>query len=154
MDARVRQNVSRISISLQEKILHELDKMVEECGFESRSQAISEMINRQVAEHKTQLDESVMVGTINLVYDHSVPGLQKKLTDLQHKYIDEVISSLNVNLMDAQTLGVILVQGPAKKLKMIADRMASCKGVSTGQLLMSAAIMPPIHPLPGSKSKL
>lgn len=153
MDARVRQNVSRISISLQEKILHELDKMVEECGFESRSQAISEMINRQVAEHKTQLDESVMVGTINLVYDYSVRGLQKKLTDLQHKYIDEVISSLNVNLVDAQTLGVILVQGPAKKLKMIADKMASCKGVSTGQLLMSAAIMPPIHPLPGNKPK-
>jgi CopG family nickel-responsive transcriptional regulator len=122
--------------------------MVEECGFESRSQAISEMINRQVAEHKTQFDESVMVGTINLVYDHSVHGLQKKLTDLQHIYIDEIISSLNVNLVDAQTLGVVLVQGPAKKLKMIADKMTSCKGVHSGQLLMSAAIMPPLHPLP------
>jgi CopG family nickel-responsive transcriptional regulator len=153
MDTPVRQNVSRISISLQEKVLQELDKMVEDCGFESRSQAISEMINRQVAEHKTRLDESVMVGTINLVYNHSVRGLQKKLTDLQHKYIDEIISSLNVNLVDAQTLGVILVQGPAKKLKMIADKMVSCKGVSTGQLLMSAAIMPPIHPLPDKKKK-
>lgn len=127
--------------------------MVEACGFESRSQAISEMINRQVAQHKTELDDSVMVGTINLVYNHSVPGLQKKLTDLQHKYIDEVISSLNVNLMDAQTLGVILVQGPAKRLKLIADKMITCKGVSTGQLLMSAAIMPPLHPLPGNKRK-
>jgi len=153
MDTRVRQNVSRISISLQEKVLNDLDKMVRDCGFESRSQAISEMINRQVAAHKTQLDDSVMAGTINLVYDHSVRGLQKKLTDLQHKYIDEVISTLNVNLVDAQTLGVILVQGPAKKLKMIADKMASCKGVSTGQLLMSAAIMPPLHPLPKTKKK-
>lgn len=148
MDARVRNTVTRISVSLQERVLHELDQMVEECGFESRSQAISEMINRQVAEHKTQLDDSIMVGTINLVYDHSVRGLQQKLTDLQHEYIDEVISTLNVNLVDAQTLGVILVQGPAKKLKLIADKMISCKGVSTGQLLMSAAIMPPIHPLP------
>jgi len=151
MDTRVRQNVRRISVSLQEKVLHDLDKMVEECGFESRSQAISEMINRQVAEHKTQLDDSVMVGTINLVYDHSVHGIQKKLTDIQHSYIDEVISSLYVNLVDAQTLGVILVQGPAKKLKSIADKMVSCKGVSTGQLLMSAAIMPPLHPLPLNK---
>ena len=153
MDAKVRHNVSRISISLQEKVLGELDKMVEECGFESRSQAISEMINRQVAEHKTQFDDSIMVGTINLVYDHSVHGLQKKLTDLQHNYIDEVISSLNVNLIDAQTLGVVLVQGPAKRLKMIADKMISCKGVHTGQLLMSAAIMPPLHPLPEEKKK-
>ena len=153
MDAKVRSNVSRISISLQEKVLNELDQMVEDCGFESRSQAVSEMINRQVAKHKTQLDEAVMVGTINLVYDHSVRGLQKQLTDLQHKYIDEIISSLNVNLVDAQTLGVVLVQGPAKKLKMIADKMITCKGVSTGQLLMSAAIMPPIHPLPAKNKK-
>lgn len=148
MDARTRNTITRISVSLQEKVLYELDQMVEECGFESRSQAISEMINRQVAEHKTQLDDSIMVGTINLVYNHSVRGLQQKLTDLQHEYIDEVISTLNVNLVDAQTLGVILVQGPAKRLKLIADKMISCKGVSTGQLLMSAAIMPPIHPLP------
>ena len=116
MDAKVRQNVSRISISLQEKVLHELDKMVKDCGFDSRSQAISEMINRQVAEHKTQLDDSVMVGTINLVYDHSVRGLQKKLTDLQHKYIDEVISSLNVNLVDAQiTTAKVIASGKLDK---------------------------------------
>ena len=153
MDMRVRQNVSRISVSLQEKVLQELDEMVEACGFVSRSQAISEMINREIAKHKTELDDSIMVGTINLVYDHSVRGLQKELTGLQHKYIDEIISTLNVNLVDAQTLGVILVQGPAKKLKMIADRMISCKGVSTGQLLMSAAIMPPLHPLPTETRK-
>lgn len=153
MDAKVKRNVSRISVSLQENVLSELDQMVDDCGFESRSQAISEMINRQVAKHKTQLDDAVMVGTINLVYNHSVRGLQKKLTDLQHKYIDEIISSLNVNLVDAQTLGVVLVQGPAKKLKMIADKMITCKGVSTGQLLMSAAIMPPLHPLPAKKQK-
>ena len=148
MDMRVKQNVTRISISLQEKVLTEFDKMVESCGFDSRSQAITEMINRQVAEHKTTLDDSIMVGTINLVYDHSVRGLKKRLTELQHKYINEVISSLSVNLIDAQTLEVVLVQGPATKLKMIADKMTTCKGVHTGQLLMSAAIMPPLHPLP------
>jgi len=151
MNVKPKQNVSRISISLQERVLKELDNMVHDCGYESRSQAITEMINRQLAEHKTRLDNSVMVGTINLVYDHSVHGLQKKLTDLQHKYIDEIISALSVNLVDAQTLGVILVQGPAKKLKTIADQMTTCKGVSNGQLLMSAAIMPPLHPLPGKR---
>lgn len=148
MDMRVKHNVARISISLQEKALAEFDKMVASCGFESRSQAITEMINRQVAEHKTTLDDAVMAGTINLVYDHSVRGLKKRLTDLQHKYVSEVISSLSVNLIDAQTLEVVLVQGPASKLRHIADKMISCRGVHTGQLLMSAAIMPPLHPLP------
>jgi CopG family nickel-responsive transcriptional regulator len=140
--------VSRISVSLPEILLRELDRMVEQRGFESRSQLIAELVSEELAEHKQDLGEDIMAGTINLVYDHSTPGLQHQLSDLQHRYIDEVISSLNVNLVDAQTLGVILVQGPAAKLKMIADKMISCRGVISGKLLMSAAIIPQIHPLP------
>lgn len=140
--------VSRISVSLPEKLLPELDEMVAARGFHSRSQAITEMIHKQLADYKTDLGKSIMAGTINLVYDHSTPGLQTHLADLEHKYIDEVISSLNVNLVDAKTLEVILVQGPAEKLRHIKDQMVACKGVISGQLLMSTAIIPQIHPLP------
>ncbi len=140
--------VSRISISLPECLLEQLDSMVAARGFESRSQAINEMINQQLAEHKQKLGNEIMAGTINLVYEHSTPGLRQQLTDLQYYYLDEVISSLNVNLMQAQTLEVILVQGPAEKLKMIADKMIACRGVISGKLLVSTAILPPVHPLP------
>lgn len=140
--------VARISISLPEGLLHQLDGMVSERGFESRSQAIADMIHQQVTEHREELGQDIMAGTINLVFDHSIPGVQKHLADLQHEYIDEVISSLNVNLIQNRTLAVILVQGPAKKLNLIADRMITCRGVITGKLLMSTAIIPQVHPLP------
>ena len=140
--------VSRISVSLPESLLKELDWMVEVRGFESRSQAIGEMIHQQLSDYKVELGEEIMAGTINLVYDHSIPGLKKRLSDLQHEYIDEVVSSLSVNLLHAQTMEVVLVQGPATKLRMIADKMISCRGVITGKLLMSTSIIPPVHPLP------
>ena len=140
--------VARISISLPETLLIQLDRMVEERGFESRSQAVADMVHQQVTEHRKDMGQDIMAGTINLVYDHSIPGVQKHLADLQHKFIAEVISALNVNLKHNNTLSVILVQGPANKLKMIADRMITCRGVITGKLLMSAAIIPQLHPLP------
>lgn len=145
--------VARISVSLPEHLLHQLDVMVKERGFESRSQAIADMVNQQITEHQEDLGQDIMAGTINLVFDHSIPGVQKQLADLQHQYINEVISALNVNLVEQRTLSVILVQGPAKKLKMIADRMITCRGVITGKLLMSAAIMPPLHPLPAQEEQ-
>jgi CopG family nickel-responsive transcriptional regulator len=145
--------VARISISLPEGLLHQLDGMVAERGFESRSQAIADMIHQQVTEHREELGHDIMAGTINLVFDHSIPGVQKHLADLQHEYIDEVISALNVNLIQNQTLSVILVQGPIRKLKMIADRMITCRGVITGKLLMSTAIIPQVHPLPVAQSQ-
>lgn len=148
MNSSEKQCVGRISVSLPEKLVTELDQMVRQRGFESRSQAIADMINRQLTEHKKELGQDIMAGTINLVYDHSVSGLQKELRDLQHEYIDEVISSLNVNLMHSQTLEVILVQGPASRLQTIANRMIASRGVKSGSLLMSAAILPQVHPLP------
>ena len=137
--------VSRISVSLPEELVIDLDRMVAQRGFESRSQAIGEMINQQLAEHQQKLGEEVMAGTVTLFYDHSTRGLQKQLADLQHQYIDEVISSLHVHLEHNQTMEVILVQGPAVKLQAIADEMITLRGVITGRLQLLAAVIPPLH---------
>ena len=148
MSTVARQVVRRISVSLPELLLRQLDRMVLARGFESRSQAIAEMVNQQLVEHRQQLGEGIMAGTITLVYDHSTPGLQKQLADLQHQHLSEVISSLHVHLMHAHTMEVILVQGPAQQLQHIADRMLTCRGVITGKLQLTTAIIPPLHPLP------
>jgi CopG family nickel-responsive transcriptional regulator len=140
--------VTRISISMPEDLLQELDVMVARRGFESRSQAIGAMINDQLLEHKRQLGDQVMMGTITLLYDRSVKGLQKQLSDLQCHHIDEVISSLHVHLMDKQMLEVVLVQGPAAKLQAIADGMSTLRGVIIGRLQLMTATIPPVHPLP------
>ncbi len=140
--------VSRISMSLPQHLLKQLDVMIGEKGFESRSSAIASMIQQQLTEHQGNYGGEIMAGTINLVYDHSTPGIQKHLADLQHEYTDEVISSLHVNLVKSQTMEVILVQGPAVLLNVIANKMMTCRGVITGSLQMSTAILPPVHPLP------
>ena len=146
-----RDRLCRVSISLPEHLLTEFDAMVAEREYESRSQAIADVLYQKINEHREEIGNEVMAGTINLVFDHSVPGLQKQLTDIQHKYLDEVISSLHVNLENARTLSVILVQGPGQTLKNIANEMISRRGVSTGKLLLSTAILPPVHPLPDKK---
>ena len=137
--------VSRISVSLPESLLGQLDQMVAQRGFESRSQAIAEMISHQVTAHKRELGNEVMAGTITLLYDHSTPRLQKTLADLQHEYIEEVISSLHVHLMHFQTMEVILVQGPAARLQLIADKMTTNRGVISGQLQLNTTLIPQLH---------
>ena len=138
--------VSRISISLPEKLLRDLDRMVKERGFDSRSQAINEMLHNTLLEHKNDLGDDVMVGIIALFYNNSVPGLQKQLADLQVRYIDEVISSLHIHLMNNQTMEVVLVQGPARTLQIIADEMTSRRGVISGRMHLVAALIPQVHP--------
>ncbi len=144
--------VSRISISLPEELLIDLDRMVETRGFESRSQAVNDMLHKFLVEHKQQVGDGVMVGIVTLFYNNSAPGLQKQLADLQYEHIDEVISSLHVHLMHNQTMEVILVQGPARKLQMIADKMTSRRGVISGKIHLVAALIPQLHPFTDKKN--
>ena len=138
--------VSRISMSLPYALLKELDRMVGERGFISRSQAINDMLHQFLIEYKRERGNDIMVGTVTLVYDNSVPGLQKQLADLQARHIDEVISSLHVHLVRNQTMEVILVQGPAKALQAIADELISRRGVISGKMHLVAALIPQVHP--------
>ncbi|MBC7381238.1 MAG: nickel-responsive transcriptional regulator NikR [Burkholderiaceae bacterium] len=144
--------VSRISVSLAPSLLDELDQLVVSRGFGSRSHAVSEMVSSGLAEHQRKLGDEVMVGNITLHYDRTIPGLQRQLADLQFQNIDEVISSLHVQLSHQQVMEVILVQGEARKLQAIADLMATRRGVITSRLQLLAAIMPPIQ-LPGAAAK-
>lgn len=137
--------VCRISISLPESVFQQLEQLVSERGFESRSQAIMEMINRELSVHGAKTGNRVMSGTITLLYDHGTRNLQRQLAAIQHESVDEVISSLHVLLEKNHIMEVILVQGPANKLKRIANDLITCKGVKWGQLNLVGTVMPPIH---------
>ncbi len=141
-----RGQVSRISLSIPEELLRELDTMVDERGFASRSQAVATLLHRSLVEHRNEVGNRVMVGTITLFYGHQPHGLQQRLAELQRRHIAEVISSLHVHLMNNQTLEVILVQGPAPKLKAIAAQMITERGVISGRLDLAAALIPQLHP--------
>ncbi|MBU1395483.1 MAG: nickel-responsive transcriptional regulator NikR [Gammaproteobacteria bacterium] len=143
--ARVSSLVSRISVSLPPDLLAELDGMVVGRGYDSRSQAIGEMVNYQLADHKRSLGNAVMAGTLTLLYNRATRGLQGKLADIQYQHVAEVISSLHVHLTEDQMLEVILVQGPAVKLQAIANEMIAQRGVITGRLQLLAAVIPPLH---------
>ena len=143
-------SVSRISISLPPRLLEELDHMVESRGYGSRSQAIGDIVTYQLAEHKRKLGDDIMAGTITLLYNLSIRGLQKKLADIQYKHIKEVISSLHVHLARHQMMEVLLVQGPAQKLQDIANELTTQRGVFTGRLNLLPASIPQVH-LPNEK---
>ena len=58
--------VSRISVSLPEPLLNQLDEMVGARGYESRSAAITEMISHQVIAHKRELGNAGRLGIVEI----------------------------------------------------------------------------------------
>jgi CopG family nickel-responsive transcriptional regulator len=142
---RKKLTAARISISLPVSLFDELDEMVAERGYASRSEAISKMISEQLVQHQHSLGKEIMAGTITLIYDHAKSGLQSRLMRIQHKYLKEIISSQHVHLENHHSLEVLLVQGPGIRLKLIANELIVCKGVKHGYLNVTSTILPPIY---------
>ena len=141
----------RISVSLPGSVYNALDGIIQGQGFENRSQAIAEIIMARNSQLEQETGNEITAGVITLVYDVTKGNIQRELADLQREHIDEVISSLSVLLEDDHVMEVIIVQGPGRKLRALANKVISRKGVRTGKITMASQIMPPIHPLPQSR---
>jgi CopG family nickel-responsive transcriptional regulator len=137
--------LKRITVSMPDETYQALDRMVQERGFDNRSQAVSEMIHQHAAQHLGKIGTEVMAGTLTLVYDESKSALLRDLSRIFREHIAEVISSQHVLLEDGHVLEVILMQGPAGTLRGIANKLATCKGVKTAQLTLTPHLIPPLH---------
>ena len=135
----------RVTVSMPEETFQVLDRVVTARGFGSRSQAISEMIHAQAAEHLGKIGTEVMAGTLTLVYDESKSSLLRDLSRICREHVAEVISSQHILLEDEHVLEVLLMQGPAKRLREVTNKLVACKGVKSASLALTPHLMPPLH---------
>jgi CopG family nickel-responsive transcriptional regulator len=141
----INEGLRRITVSMPEETYQALDRLVQQRGFENRSQAVAEMIHQHAAQHLGRIGTEVMAGTLTLVYDESKSALLRDLSRIFREHLAEVISSQHVMLEEDHVLEVILMQGPARTLRDISNKLAACKGVKTAQLTLTPHLMPPLH---------
>jgi CopG family nickel-responsive transcriptional regulator len=122
-----------------------LDAMVEQRGLPSRSQMIAQLIRHALAEDRETRSNSVLAGTVTLIYRADRGRVHLQLARTQAAYIKEVISSQHVLLEEDQSLEVLLVQGPARRLKALCDDLRKVRGVQQIKLVTTTALLPPLH---------
>ncbi|MCC7517824.1 MAG: nickel-responsive transcriptional regulator NikR [Verrucomicrobiae bacterium] len=134
-----REPLSRISITMPRSLLRKMDALAESCGQKNRSQALAGMVRALLVEHESEAGQGEAVGTITLVYDHHRSRLQETLTHIQHEHGREIISGLHVHLDHNNCLEVLVVRGGAARLRRLADRLATVRGVKHGKLTLTTS---------------
>jgi CopG family transcriptional regulator, nickel-responsive regulator len=132
------EKVARFSVSLDKRLLHALDRMCREKGYDNRSLAIADMVRAHLVEHHQELGNSEIAGSITLVYDHHKHHLQELLTDLQHEHRGVIIAALHCHLDHDNCLEVLAVRGKAADIKKLADELIAAKGVKHGKLTITS----------------
>jgi CopG family nickel-responsive transcriptional regulator len=139
-------SLARLSMSLPAELFRKLDMMVTERQLPSRSQLMAELIRHALAAHEafTRPDE-MLAGTITLVYRGERGRVRHQLAQTQASYLKEVISAQHVFLEDDQSLEVLLVQGPAVRLKDLCDALRRVRGVQQLELVTTTALLPQLY---------
>ncbi len=127
----------RFGVAMPEELLVKFDCLIKKKGYPNRSEALRDLVREHLVEEEWKLGDKQTVGTISLVYEHDFKEISELLTDLQHQYCKEIISTLHVHLDKENCLEVLVVKGKAKKIKNISDRLISTKGVKHGKLNMT-----------------
>ena len=136
---------ARLSISLPPELVVQLDAMMAERGLPSRSQVIAELIRHELADFEARQVDPVIAGTITLIYRAESGRVRHALAQTQSAYLEEVISSQHVFLEDDQSLEVLLVQGPAARLRQLCDDLRRIRSVQQIKLVTTTALLPPLH---------
>jgi CopG family transcriptional regulator, nickel-responsive regulator len=127
----------RFGVSIPEDLLEKFDALISEKGYTNRSEAIRDLIRDRLVEDQWTDTNREVVGTATVVYDHEQSDLAQKLTQIQHRQHDLIISSVHVHLDAHNCLEVLIMRGKAENVKKSGELLISTRGVKHGKVTMT-----------------
>jgi CopG family nickel-responsive transcriptional regulator len=122
-----------VSISLNNDILSEIDKLKKSMGFSGRSEAIRAGIRNFVSETKQKTELSGIVHAILLVvhndeFDHIVSGIK-------HNFEDLITTHLHSKIEGEKCMELFVIDGEAERVSIITKDFQRNKKMDTVKLV-------------------
>ena len=127
--------LNRIGVALDSDLLKQFDQWMSKHGYANRSEAFRDLIRERLVGDRTAAPNSIVVGTVTLIYDHHAHGVGEKLTQLQHDHHELVVSTCHAHLDHDSCLEVLIVHGKSAAVEEFASKLIALKGVQHGHLV-------------------
>ena len=139
--------MERITISLDEALAAEFDRLAEARGYQNRSEAIRDLLRREVeAARQREGEAGHCVANLSYVYNHHERDLAERLTGLQHGHHDLTVATMHAHLDHDHCLESVILKGPVRAVRQFADALIAERGVRHGQLnVVSVAVAEHSH---------
>ncbi|GAB6165100.1 nickel-responsive transcriptional regulator NikR [Thermostilla marina] len=131
--------IVRLSISLEEDLLEEFDRFCRDERFATRSEAVRQLIRETLTRRAWMDDAGDVAGTLTLVFDHHRAKLRDQLLELQHDAGDLIVSTMHTHLTHSLCMEVIVLRGPAVRVREVAAQLKGLKGIFRGELVIARA---------------
>ena len=92
---------------------------------------------RRLVEEEWSESRRDTVGAVFLVYAHEPMDLSQRMTEIQHDNVGLISSSMHVHLDRHHCLEILVLRGPSRRIRALADRLISTRGVKHGRFFAS-----------------
>jgi len=141
--------MQRVTITLDEDLIADLDRLIVQRGYQGRSEAIRDLARAGLAEAREETgDAGDCVAALVYVYDHNARDLASRLTEGYHHHHDLALATLHVHLDADHCMEVTALRGASAEVSHFADHIIAERGVRYGRVVMI-----PTKPGPASGRK-
>ena len=128
--------MQRVTFTVDDELLAEIDGFMAANGYQSRSEAFRDLARAGLAELGAGKDEAkICVGALVYVYDREVRDLARRLAEARSHHHDLTVSTTSIDLDHQSCLEVALLRGPTAEVKHHAAHITAERGVRHGRLV-------------------
>jgi CopG family transcriptional regulator, nickel-responsive regulator len=132
--------VERITITIEEELAQEIDKIVTVRGYQSRSEAVRDLVRAGMLQTKIDTGRSIdCVATLAYVYQHGTRELPKRLANAFQDQHDLAIATMRVALDHENSMEVSVLKGPTAEVERFAEQVIAERGVRHGRVIVIPA---------------
>ncbi|WP_454726754.1 MULTISPECIES: nickel-responsive transcriptional regulator NikR [Cupriavidus] len=127
--------MERFTISLDDALAIEFDRLIVEHGYDNRSEAVRDILRRHLDRWRESVDsDGPCVANLSYVYNHHERDLAERLALIQHDRHDLTVSTMHAHLDHERCIETVILRGPASAVRSLANAITSERGVHQGQL--------------------
>lgn len=127
--------MQRITITIDDDLMTELDRMIQAKGYQNRSEALRDLARAGLKQASIEEGHIVQcAGVLSYVYDHEARDLASRLTTTFHDHHDLSVASMHVHLDQHRCLEISVLRGKTEEVRHFADHVMAERSVTYGEL--------------------
>jgi len=133
--------MQRVTITIDEDLVDELDRYMAGGGHANRSEAIRDLARLGLQQQAMQTaGRQECLAAVIYVYDHHQRELPKRLTSDFHDHHELARATLHVHLDQESCMEVTVLKGPGEDVQELANHVIAERGVRHGQVVYLPAM--------------
>jgi CopG family nickel-responsive transcriptional regulator len=141
--------MQRVTITIDDELMIELDRIIETRGYQNRSEAIRDLARAGIRQAAEAVDrQRDCVAALVYVYDHNARQLSKRLADTFHDHHELSLASMHAHLDHDNCMEVTILRGKTADVQHFAEHVIAERGVRHGRVVLvptDEMIKPHVH---------